>query len=187
MAAYEAHGESDEWYTPAYIFAALGERFDLDVAAPAEGPRHAPCDAWYSEGSLERPWSGFVWMNPPFGHQAEKRRWLAKFFDHGNGIALMPDRTSAPWFQEFAPSADALLWVSPKVKLERPDGSVGKSPGTGTVLMATGTRGLRALKRATSLGMVTRPVSGPDTLIGSVRAGRIPACQAQPASASCSH
>ena len=37
MGAYERPGESDEWYTPAYIFDALGERFDLDVAAPPAG------------------------------------------------------------------------------------------------------------------------------------------------------
>ena len=157
MAAYEAPGETDEWYTPAYIFEALGERFDLDVAAPKGGPRHVPCDVWYSERALERTWRGFVWMNPPFGHQAEKRRWLAKFFEHGHGIALMPDRSSAPWFQEFGPRANALLWLSPKVKFERPDGSIGTSPGTGTVLMAAGERAVRAFHRAASLGMITLP------------------------------
>jgi len=157
MAAYETHGESDDWFTPAYVFEALCERFDLDVAAPPGGPRHVPCEAWYSERSLGRPWHGFVWMNPPFGHQAEKRRWLTRFFEHGNGIALMPDRTSAPWFQDFAPRADALLWVSPKIKFERPDGSIGKSPGTGTVLMAAGERAVRAFYRASSLGMITLP------------------------------
>lgn len=40
MAAYEAYGKSDEWYTPRYIFDAIGIRFDLDVAAPVLGPRH---------------------------------------------------------------------------------------------------------------------------------------------------
>lgn len=156
MAAYEKAGESDEWYTPRYIFDALGERFDLDVASPPEGPRHVPVDAFYADGSLEREWRGFVWMNPPFGHQSTKRRWLAKFFSHGNGIALVPDRTSAPWFQEFAPKADAVLWVSPKIKFERPDGTVGESPGTGTCLFASGGRAVRALLRARSLGFVTQ-------------------------------
>jgi hypothetical protein len=46
MAAYEAAGESDEWYTPKYIFDALGLRFDLDVAAPVGGPRYVPCETW---------------------------------------------------------------------------------------------------------------------------------------------
>lgn len=124
MAAYEKQGESDEWYTPRYIFDALGLQFDLDVASPPEGPRHVPADFFHSEGSLEKTWHGLVWMNPPFGHQSTKVKWMQKFFDHGNGVALLPDRTSAPWWQEFAPLADAILFVSPKVKFEMPEGVI---------------------------------------------------------------
>ena len=156
MAAYEAAGKSEDWYTPKYIFDAIGIRFDLDVAAPIDGPRYVPCLNWYHQidNGLNRPWYGLVWMNPPFGHQRHKREWLAKFFFHGNGIALVPDRTSAPWFQEFAPNADAICWVSPKIKFERPDGSIGESPGTGTALFAAGERAAKALD-ACGLGIVT--------------------------------
>lgn len=157
MAAYERPGESDEWYTPKYIFDALGVTFDLDVAAPPNGPRYVPCLGWFYDRSLEREWGGFVWMNPPFGHQSTKRKWLQRFFDHGNGIALLPDRTSAPWWQEFAPQSDAVLFVSPKVKFERPDGSIGEQPGTGTTLLASGKRGAAALMNATVLGHVFVP------------------------------
>ena len=160
MAAYEKQGESDEWYTPAYIFDALGVHFDLDVACPPEGPRYVPAARFFSEGGIDRDWAGFVWMNPPFGHQSHKRQWLRKFFEHGNGVALLPDRTSAPWWQEFTPLADAILFVSPKVKFERPDGSVGKSPGTGTTLMAAGGKAVSALHNATKLGVVFTPKSG---------------------------
>lgn len=158
MAAYEAAGETDEWYTPRYIFDALGVHFDLDVAAPPEGPRHVPADTFYSDLSLILPWNGLVWMNPPFGHQSTKRAWLEKFFLHGNGIALLPDRTSAPWWQEFAPLADAILFVSPKVKFERPDGTYGEQPGTGTTLLAAGETGRAALIRAATLGQVFAPI-----------------------------
>lgn len=154
MAAYEAAGESNEWYTPRYIFDALGERFDVDVACPPTGPRHVPADAYFSERALESDWRGFVWMNPPFGHMRHKRQWLAKFFAHGNGIALVPDRTSAPWFQEYGPIADAICWVAPKIKFERPDGSRGEWPGTGTALLASGERAVAALVRS-RLGFVT--------------------------------
>lgn len=157
MAAYEAAGESDEWYTPKYIFEALGERFDLDVACPPTGPRYVPADHFFSSDALSRDWFGFVWMNPPFGHQRHKRQWLAKFFDHGNGLALVPDRTSAPWFQEFAPKADAVLWVSPKIKFERHDGTLGAWPGTGTALLASGPRAVSALVRS-NLGFVTSTI-----------------------------
>ena len=159
MTAYEKQGESDEWYTPAYVFDALDVTFDLDVACPVRGPRHVPATRYYWEKALEREWNGLVWMNPPFGHQSTKRKWLAKFFDHGNGIALLPDRTSAPWWQEFAPLADAVLFVSPKVKFERPDGSIGEQPGTGTTLLAAGDRAKAALIRASSLGQVFQPIA----------------------------
>lgn len=154
MAAYEAHGETDEWYTPAYIFDALDLRFDLDVASPMDGPRHVPAQRFLtqSDDGLAAPWEGLVWMNPPFGHQSTKRRWLARFFDHGNGVALLPDRTSAPWWQEYAPLADAILFVSPKVKFERPDGTLGEQPGSGTTLFAAGPEAAHALIHATSLG-----------------------------------
>ena len=148
MSAYESAGETDEWYTPRYIFDALKETFDLDVACPPEGPRHVPTLKWYSKDSLSLSWYGFVWMNPPFGHQSTKRAWLKKFFEHGNGIALVPDRTSAPWFQEYAPKATAVCFVSPKIKFERPDGSIGQSPGTGTALLAAGPRAMDALLQA---------------------------------------
>ena len=157
MAAYEAAGETDEWYTPKYIFDAIGETFDLDVACPLEGPRHVPARDWFALDSLSREWHGFVWMNPPFGHMKTKRLWLSKFFHHGNGIALLPDRTSAPWFQEYGPRADAILWVSPKIKFERPDGSRGEWPGTGTALFACGARAVHALRRS-GLGFVTAPL-----------------------------
>ena len=138
---------------PRYVFDALGCTFDLDVSAPAEGPRYVPALRWFWEHGIEREWRGFVWMNPPFGHQRTKRLWLAKFIKHGNGVALLPDRTSAPWWQWAAPQMDAFLFVSPKIKFERPDGSLGTQPGTGTVLMALGPDAVRALHKAAVAGL----------------------------------
>lgn len=152
MSAWEGPGGSDDWYTPANVFAALGCCFDLDVAAPVNGPLHVPTSRWFSSNSLSQQWSGFVWMNAPFGGCKDKAVWLAKFFDHGNGIALTPDRTSAPWFHEAWPCADAVLFVCEKIKFIRPDGPIGKQPGTGTALWAVGPRGVAALENAASVG-----------------------------------
>jgi hypothetical protein len=154
VSAWEAIGKSDEWYTPKYIFDALGCTFDLDVAGPGWGKCHVPADCAIPAASLNLRWNGFIWMNPPFGGRNGLEPWLDKFFEHGNGIALVPDRTSAPWFQKAAKRANALLFVSPKVKFERPDGSVGKSPGCGTVLMSAGLKGRWALRAASALGFV---------------------------------
>lgn len=50
MSAWEPSiGETSEWYTPVYIFDALGEIFDLDVSAPPGGGPHVPARAWFTQ------------------------------------------------------------------------------------------------------------------------------------------
>ena len=144
-------GATDEWYTPPSVFAALGETFDLDVAAPVCGPLHVPAKSWLHEGSLSAPWRGFVWMNPPFGGRNALVPWLDKFFDHGHGIALTPDRTSAPWFWQAWKRADAVAFTR-KLRFIRPDGTEGVSPSNGCALWAAGERGVSALQRAAASG-----------------------------------
>lgn len=143
---------SDEWYTPKYIFEALGETFDLDVAHPP-APSCVPAARFYSENSLDLEWQGFIWMNPPFGGRGALAPWLDKFFAHGNGIALTPDRTSAPWWQEAAAKADAILFTAGKPKFIKPCGTPGKSPANGVSLFASGERAVTALNRASSAGL----------------------------------
>lgn len=161
MSAWEAPGKSDEWYTPAYIFDALGVTFDMDVAHPRDHHfTSVPARAFLYEESLSTDWRGLVWMNPPFGKgDRAKLRWMDKFFDHGNGIALTPDRTSAPWFQRCWQRADLCLFISPKVKFIRPDGSRGEQPGTGTTLWAAGPEACIALHNAAEngLGALAKP------------------------------
>jgi hypothetical protein len=147
-------GASDEWYTPRYIFEALGVQFDLDVAAPADLTHvTTPTSTFIHADSLDVQWFGFVWMNPPFGGRNALKPWLDKFFDHGNGIALTPDRTSAPWWQDAASRADSLLHVNGRVRFVRPDGTPGASPTNGTTLFAAGGRGSEALARASVNGL----------------------------------
>jgi len=42
------------------------------------------------------------------------------------------------------------------VKFERPDGTIGKSPGSGTALMAAGPEGVQALVNAKKLGWLVK-------------------------------
>lgn len=160
MSHWESAGQSDEWYTPPHLFQAMNVRFDLDAAAPPEGPRYVPADAWISkcdrDGGHWWPVGAFLFLNPPFGGRNGVRPWLERFVTHANGVCLVPDRTSAPWFQWAAPKMDLILFVTPKIKFERPDGSIGKSPGTGTALMAIGERGVAALRNARGLGWLAR-------------------------------
>jgi hypothetical protein len=151
-------GATDEWFTPPYIFDAMGAHFDLDVAHPGKGlASWVPAKKYITSNSLDECWDGFIWMNPPFGGRNGLIPWLEKFFRHGNGVSLVPDRTSAPWWQKYAPQADLILFVSPKIKFIGADGNPGKSPAQGTALMAKGAQGISALKRARVLGCLFRP------------------------------
>lgn len=155
MAAHELSvGTSDEYYTPRYVFDALGVRFDLGVAHPGADrwPTWA-ADEVLSANGLETPWRGSVWMNPPFGGRNMLSPWLSKFMAHGDGVALTPDRTSAPWWQAHAKQADLIMFVAEKIKFHRPDGSVAKQPGTGTTLWARGVNGVEALLNAERAGL----------------------------------
>lgn len=162
MSHWETTGASDEWYTPAYVFEALGERFDLDVAHPGDATCCVPAARWLTSGgagALAHDWHGFVWMNPPFGGRNALEPWLTKFFEHGNGIALTPDRTSAPWFWGAWQKCDRALFTR-KIRFIRPDGSQGVSPSNGTCLFAAGDRAVAALERAAAagLGILAQPI-----------------------------
>jgi phage N-6-adenine-methyltransferase len=88
---------SDDYYTPKWLFDALGIEFDIDVASPPEGPWHTPCERFYTQADdgLSQPWHGTVWMNPPYSNP---KPWVAKWLEHENGCALVPFIKSK-WFQ----------------------------------------------------------------------------------------
>ncbi len=151
MGYWDTPGRSDEWYTPPAVFSALGCRFDLDPAPARFGGAHVPAERTLAGCGLSEPWDGLVWLNPPFGGRNGIAPWLDRFFAHGDGIALMPDRTSAPWFWSAWTRADLVLFTR-KIRFLRPDGTEGVSPSNGTALMAVGERGCTALRRASAKG-----------------------------------
>lgn len=63
-------------------------------------------------------------------------------------------------WEEFAPKADAILFVAPKLKFLGVDLMPGRSPAQGTCLLADGPQAAKALKRAQDalLGTLMVPV-----------------------------
>jgi hypothetical protein len=103
------------------------------------------------------PKGDLVWINSP---QSERRRavvlWLRKFFRHGNGIFLLPARTSADyWHADIFPNAELVLFTNGKIKFVRPDGSRGEQPGYGNALIGAGEVACNALLRS-GLGCCVR-------------------------------
>lgn len=154
MAEHEPSiGQSDDWYTPPDIFERLGLTFDLDPCSP--GPGHwVPARKIFTkdDDGLAHNWTGKVFMNPPFGGRNGHLPWLCRFLDHGNGIAVVRAYTSSAWWHAYMPRAETILFPAGKTKFIRPDGSVGKSPGHGVVLVGMGDECNAALQRS-GLGM----------------------------------
>lgn len=157
--------EPEEHYTPQSIFDALRiKQFDLDPAHPGRDNPYCCVPArrifTKADDGLRQPWprGALTFMNPPFGGRRGQVPWLKKFFQHRNGIALVAARTSADWFHKVVvPNAELLLFPNGKTKFVRPDGSIGKEPGTGVVLIGMGEVACRALQQS-KLGACYAPV-----------------------------
>jgi hypothetical protein len=142
-------GASDDWYTPPEIFWGLGLNFDLDPCSPGKG-HWVPAKRVFTkqDDGLNRPWRGLVFMNPPFGGRNGHVPWLRKFIEHRNGVAIVRAYTSAAWFHEWAIRADVMCFPKGKTKFIRPNGSIGRSPGHGIVLLGMGNKANAALAQS---------------------------------------
>ena len=142
-------GASDDWYTPPEIFSALDLTFDLDPCSPGRGHWVPARDVYTIEDDgLSKPWRGVVFMNPPFGGRNGHVPWLRKFLQHANGVAIVRAYTSSAWFHEHAIHAETILFPRGKTKFIRPDGSIGRAPGHGVVLLGMGEVSRKALRRS---------------------------------------
>src|SRR5262249_24094329 len=152
-------GATSDWYTPPEYFKALDLTFDLDPCSP--GPHHwVPARRIFTveDDGLVQPWHGLVFVNPPFGGRNGHVPWLTKFLHHALGVAIGRCYTSSAWFHSYVvPRAELLLFPNGKTKFIRPDGSVGKEPGHGVVLIGRGRVANDALLRS-GLGFCARIV-----------------------------
>ncbi|MEE9158927.1 MAG: DNA N-6-adenine-methyltransferase [Gammaproteobacteria bacterium] len=138
MGAHEQAAKTDEWYTPGWVFTALSVNFDLDPCAGSGCPSLKWADNYYFSAGLGRRWFGSVWLNPPFGTRNAVLPWLEKMVAHGDGIALLPNRTDCPWWQYVAAEAGGILFHAGRIKFERGDGPALHSPGFGNCFMSFG-------------------------------------------------
>jgi len=64
------------------------------------------------EDGLTLPWFGFVYCNPPF---SQKELWAKRMAEHGNGLLVLPERGSAPWFGPLALTAGKYFVMGKKI------------------------------------------------------------------------
>lgn len=136
--------DSDERFTPRWLFDALGETFDLDPAAPVEGGDHVPAAARFTrlDDGLAQPWHGFVWLNPPF---SQSTAWADRFQGHGHGLWLGPV-ANARWFVELSGAASR-VWLMRDFAFDHPT-HAGRRSSMPLGMIALGDRAAAAIDRA---------------------------------------
>lgn len=135
---------TDDWYTPAWIFDAMGVTFDIDVCAPPGGVPWIPADTYFTENDdgLAQEWKGFVWCNPPY---SDPTPWLDRMREHGSGIILVrADLSSRAYYQAFE-TADFLHVLDGRLQFVNAHGGQTSSVTFTTVLMGWGERAGKAL------------------------------------------
>lgn len=102
------------WLTPLEIIKCLGE-FDLDPCTPDIMPWETAKRRYTEkENGLIQPWTGRVWLNPPYGKIME--RFLERMAQHGNGILLTFNRTETKQFEKYVwPCAHAVLFKTGRI------------------------------------------------------------------------
>lgn len=99
--------DRDQWRTPPDLFRSLSEEFggfDLDVACEKDS---ALCTRYITsdDNAFLHDWTGRVWMNPPYSDIGPWMRKAHESVTTGKAdlvVALVPARTGADWFHEFA-------------------------------------------------------------------------------------
>lgn len=97
---------SDEWETPHILFDELDRLFGGFTLDPCATPQNAKCSVFFTraEDGLSKPWTGKVFMNPPYGREVGK--WVKKAWEESLGgalvVCLLPARVDTRWWHEYA-------------------------------------------------------------------------------------
>lgn len=120
----------DGWYTPPdYIEAAVAAlgAIDLDPASSDDANAVVGAARYYTaeDDGLGRPWSGRVWLNPPYGQPWVDRfcSRLVREYETGTvpaAVALVNNGTETGWFQDLCAAAAAVCFPRGRISFWQP-------------------------------------------------------------------
>ena len=127
------------WLTPKWLIDALGD-FDLDPCVPDGGMPWKTAAQMVSKSmdGLKADWDGKrIWLNPPYGREAEPffRKMIHR--KSGGGIALVFARTDTRLWQDMIfPNATAILFLRRRLRFCKHDGTPGETATAPSALIA---------------------------------------------------
>lgn len=149
-----------EYLTPKWVLDALG-KFDLDPCASVVRPWPTATKHYTIEDDgLVQPWSGFIFLNPPYGkadNGTSEIDWVRKLVAHDpGGIALLSaGKTETKLFQRFIfPECDGILFLTPRIQFCNTDGSSTGGTFGPSCLVAFSEAALERLRSAVQRGLL---------------------------------
>lgn len=132
--------KSPEYETPQDLFDLLHKefRFTLD---PCATPDNAKCDQYFTveDDGLSIPWSGSVFMNPPYGDVIIY--WMKKAYEESlrdevwTVVCLVPCRTDTVWWHDYVMMAHDIRLIKRRLKF---GGLKNSAPFPSAVVVFTG-------------------------------------------------
>ena len=109
------------------------------------------------DDGLSQEWFGRIWLNPPYD-QPLISHFVKKMAQHGNGIALLYNRCDNKLFRDVVfPTMDSIFFINGRIRFFRPDGTIGGSPGCGSILVAWGQQNTEFIMKSDLEGTLLKP------------------------------
>jgi hypothetical protein len=154
----------NEWYTPAiYIEAArrvMGS-IDTDPASSDIANDTVKAKTYHTveDNGLEQPWSGNVWMNPPYAQPlvAEFSEALSAKYESGEitqACILVNNATETVWFQRMMSLCSAICFIRGRVKFVDKAGLSTGAPLQGQAILYLGKNPQRFATEFAEMGKV---------------------------------
>lgn len=100
--------DRQDWATPWSFFELVNNEFQFSLDAAAD-THNAKVSRYYTpeQNGLERPWTGVVWCNPPYGRGIDA--WVRKGFESAQAgavvVMLIPARTDTRYWHDYVMKA----------------------------------------------------------------------------------
>ena len=145
-----AHNSGDnEWYTPPDIIQLAREvmgAIDLDPASSTKAQEVVRATRFYDlqDNGLLKPWTGRVWLNPPYGQPliaqfSQKLTTQVRAGSVTEAIALVNNATETGWFQDLLSVSSGVCFPKGHIRFWQPGEATGE-PLQGQAILYFGSR-----------------------------------------------